>query len=135
MDRRESRLYKTRRRGGADRDRMRWLRCAALRVAIRNTMTQRELEGRREGLRARYRAALEILGAGHRAQMEELERRWQVEREAEPVALSAVESPRAPRNAVVLDELREALDQLPEEFRKDDALRNLGFSPHRSTLF
>ena len=98
-------------------------------------MTQHELEGRREELRARYRAALEILEAGHRAQMEELERRWQAEREAVPVALSPVETPRAPRNAIVLDELREALDQLPEEFRKDDALRVLGFSPHRSTLF
>jgi len=98
-------------------------------------MTQRELEGRREELRARYRDALKILEAGHRAMIEELERQWEVEREPEPATSMPAETPRAPRNEILLDELREALDQLPEEFRKDDALRVLGFSPHRSTLF
>jgi len=65
--------------------------------------------------------------------VEELEQRWQAE--PEPAAPSPAETPRTPRNGSLLDELREALDQLPEELRKDDTLRVLGFSPHRSTLF
>jgi hypothetical protein len=96
---------------------------------------QHELERRREELEARYRGALEILEAGHRAGLEELEREWQREREPEPAPSAPTETPRIPRNETLLDELRDALHQLPEEFRKDDALRVLGFSPHRSTLF
>jgi hypothetical protein len=98
-------------------------------------MTQHEFERGRADLDARYQAALEILEAGHRAQVNELERRWRAEREPEPARAVSARTPRAPRNGVVLDELRDALDRLPEEFRKDDALRVLGFSPHRSTLF
>ena len=99
-------------------------------------MTQHELERRREELEARYRGALEILEAGHRAGLEELERQWLAEREPEPAPATPTETPpRTPRHETLLDELRDALDQLPDEFRKDDALRVLGFSPHRSTLF
>jgi hypothetical protein len=98
-------------------------------------MTQHELERRREELEARYRVALEILEAGHRALLEKLERQWQIEREPELAPPTPAGTPRTPRNESLLDELRDALDQLPDEFRKDDALRVLGFSPHRSTLF
>ncbi|HEX4961409.1 MAG TPA: hypothetical protein VF173_11265 [Thermoanaerobaculia bacterium] len=99
-------------------------------------MTQHEFDHRREELEARYRVALEVLEAGHRAQVAELEVLWHAEREPEPEsATPAAKKPRGPRPKSVLDELRDALDQLPEEFRKEDALRVLGSSPHRSTLF
>ena len=111
------------------------LRCVSFRVAIRITMTQREFERRREDLETRYQVALEVLAAGHRAQVAELERRWQAEREPEPERIIPKETPRAHRNGAVLDELRAILNQLPDELSKEDILRVLGFSPHRSTLF
>ncbi len=101
-------------------------------------MTQHEHDLRRQELEARYRAALAILEAGHRAQVEELERLWQAEREAEPQpeAPAPVPEPGVRRwRASLLDECRDALDRLPEEFDKNDLLRVLGFSPHRSSLF
>jgi hypothetical protein len=99
-------------------------------------MTQHEHDLRRQELEARYRAALAILEAGHRAQVEELERLWQAEREAElqPEAPAPVPEPVRRWGLSLLDECRDALDRLPEEFDKDDLLRVLSFSPHRSSL-
>jgi hypothetical protein len=104
-------------------------------------MTQHEHESRRQELEARYRGALEILEAGHRAQLEELERLWVAEREAEPerktLEPAPGENPEMARreSGYLLDEIRAALDRLPEEFDKNNLLRVLGFSPHRSSLF
>lgn len=102
-------------------------------------MTQREHERRRQELEARYQAALEVLEAGHRAQVEELERLWGAQREAEPeretLESAPGESPEISRRETLLDEIRAALDRLPEEFDKNDLLRVLGFSSHRSSLF
>jgi hypothetical protein len=100
-------------------------------------MTQHEHDLRRQELEARYRAALAILEAGHRAQVEELERLWQAERETEPQSEAPAPVPEPVRRwgVSLLAECRDALDRLPEEFDKDDLLRVLGFSPHRSSLF
>src|SRR3954462_15117313 len=99
-------------------------------------MTQHEHDLRRQELEARYRAALAILEAGHRTQVEELERLWQAERETDPQSEAPAPVPEPVRRwrLSLLDECRDALDRLPEEFDKDDLLRVLSFSPHRSSL-
>jgi hypothetical protein len=112
-------------------------------------MTRDEYERRQGEIEARYRAALEILEAGRRAQMEELERLRPPERNGEPAPprreappsnVTAAKPPEPglaarPRTGDLLAEIRSALDRLPEEFTKNDLLRVLGDSPHRTTLF
>jgi hypothetical protein len=106
-------------------------------------MTRNEFEQHKRALDDRLRLAMELLQAGHGAQVQALETAWRAS-EAEAAA-----EPGPPRDAeaapsgppvrkptgTLYAEVLSALPHLPEEFDKNDVLRALGFSPDRVALF
>ncbi|HEV2853216.1 MAG TPA: hypothetical protein VHC97_10475 [Thermoanaerobaculia bacterium] len=112
-------------------------------------MKRNEYEQRKRILDEQLRMALDLVHAGHRAQVQMLEMLW---RTSGGEAAEASEAPSLPvppeaplpsspptkqrRNAHELYfEVVEALPQLPEDFTKNDVLRCLGHSPDRASLF
>ena len=114
-------------------------------------MKRNEYEQRKRILDEQLRTALDLVHAGHRAQLQMLELLWRTSGgEAEPA--SAAEPPEAPSfpepqekappapkqrreaHSLYFDVL-EALPQLPENFTKHDVIRSLGYSPDRASLF
>jgi hypothetical protein len=117
-------------------------------------MKRNEYEQRKRILDEQLRTALDLVHAGHRAQLQILEMLWRTsegEAEVGPVA----ETPEAPPLPEPLEaalppspppkqrraahglyfDVLEALPQLPEDFTKNDVLRCLGYSPDRASLF
>jgi hypothetical protein len=114
-------------------------------------MKRNEYEQRKRILDEQLRTALDLVHAGHRAQLQILEMLWRTS-EGEAEAQQAAESPEAPplpepqettppppkqrREAHGLYfEVIEVLPQLPEDFTKHDVVRSLGSSPDRASLF
>ena len=102
-------------------------------------MEHNDFEQHKRALDDQLRAAIDLLKAGHSAQMRELEARWQT---SEAGAAAPEPSPEPAEPAQVrqpagslYEEVLSALPQLPEEFDKNDVLRVLGYSPNRVSLF
>lgn len=114
-------------------------------------MQRHEYEQRKRILNEQLRLALDLVHAGHRAQVQVLEMLWQTSGGEEldtskafndpaflPEALppSPIPLPKPRRQAGELyDEVLEALAQLPEEFTKNDIHRCLGYAPDRASLY
>jgi len=102
-------------------------------------MEHNELEQHKRALDDQLRAAIDLLKAGHSAQMRELEARWLAagagaaapEPAPEPAAPPPVRQPAGS----LYDEVLSVLAELPEEFDKNDVLRLLGYTPNRISLF
>lgn len=109
-------------------------------------MKRNEYEQRKRILDEQLRVALDLVHAGHRAQLQMLEILWRTSggEAAEPseappspeAPLSSSPPPKQRRNAHDLYfEVLEALPQLPEDFTKHDVLRCLSGSTDRASLF
>ena len=120
-------------------------------------MTREEFEERLRALEAQHQADIALINAGHEARIRALLSLWQTDAppaaDPPPVAVpSAAPAPPAPappaaapppepalqrRRApnTVLNDLIEALSDLPETFDKHDIARVLGYEPSRATLF
>jgi hypothetical protein len=117
-------------------------------------MKRNEYEQRKRILDEQLRVALDLVHAGHRAQLQMLNLLWQTSGgegeegqtaetpETPPLpkpwqeALPPSPPPRSRRPAGKLyDDVLEVLPQLPKEFTKNDILRSLGYSPDRASLF
>ncbi len=115
-------------------------------------MTREEFEERLRALEAQHQADIALINAGHEARIRSLLSLWQTDAppaaDPQPVAVpAAAPAPPAPavppepapqhrreRNSV-LNDLVEALPELPEIFDKHDIARALGYEPSRTTLF
>ena len=112
-------------------------------------MKRNEYEQRKRILEEQLRTALDLVHAGHRAQLQILEMLWRTsegEAAETPEALPLPESleaalpssppPKQRRAAHQLYyDVVETLPQLPEDFTKNDVIRCLGYSPDRASLF
>lgn len=120
-------------------------------------MTRGEYEEHRRALEAQRQADIALINAAHETRMRSLDRLWQAAAEVDaalaapaaaetralpaPAAVPAVSAPPAVAGrkmrgrGEVLNDLDEALPQLPEVFDKRDITRVLGYEPARATLF
>jgi hypothetical protein len=112
-------------------------------------MKRNEYEQRKRILEEQLRTALDLVHAGHRAQLQILEMLWRTSEgaaaetpEAPPLpepleaALPPAPPPKQRRAAHQLYfDVVETLPQLPEDFTKNDVIRCLGYSPDRASLF
>lgn len=114
-------------------------------------MTREEFEERLRVLEAQHQADIALMNAGHEARIRSLLSLWQTTAppgaEPQPIAVPATAAappaPAAPEPAPkrrrapnrILDDLIEALPELPEVFDKHDIARVLGYEPSRTTLF
>jgi len=104
-------------------------------------MTRDEYEARRRRLDEELRFAMELLKAGHQAQVQALDLLWRISTDGAtaPAPSSAVPAP-APKArrrgpGELLQEVLAILPQLPEQFTKDDAVKALSDPPDRASLF
>ena len=110
-------------------------------------MTREDFEERLRALEAQHQADIALMNAGHEARIRSLLSLWQTNAppaaEPQPVAVPATPAapppppeprPRRAPNSV-LNDLVEALPELPETFDKHDIARVLGYEPSRATLF
>jgi hypothetical protein len=104
-------------------------------------MTRDEYEARRRRLDEELRAAIEMLKAGHQAQVQALDLLWRISTggaaapDPFPVLPSAAPKSRRRGPGELLQEVIAILPQLPEPFTKDDVSRALPDPPDRSSLF
>lgn len=103
-------------------------------------MTRDEYEARRRRLDEEMRAAIELVKAGHQAQVQALELFWRRSEEGMPVPLAAPppEPDRHPRRrgaGKLREEVIEILTQLPEIFTKDDVEKLLAEPADRASLY
>ncbi|HEX7186040.1 MAG TPA: hypothetical protein VF756_29715 [Thermoanaerobaculia bacterium] len=102
-------------------------------------MKRSEYEQRRQALEESFEAEVATLRAAHQIRLRSLEALWRAdpEEDAPPQTLAAPSMPPPPR--LSLPEMTEALEEvfprLPEVFDKNDAVRLLGWSPPRASLF
>lgn len=115
-------------------------------------MTREEFEERLRALEAQHQADIAFVNAAHEVRIRSLLSLWQTNAppatDPQPVAVPATApAPPAPapspepaskrrreRNSL-LNDLVEALPELPEIFDKHDIARVLGYEPTRTTLF
>jgi hypothetical protein len=117
-------------------------------------MKRNEYEQRKRILDEQLRTALDLVHAGHRAQLQMLELLWRTSG-GEAEATQAAEPPEAPSLSAaseatlpssppprprrlageLYDDVLEAFPQLPEDFTKHDVHRCLGYEPDRVSLF
>ncbi len=116
-------------------------------------MTQHEYEHRKRLLDEQFQAGVELLEAAHRQQRRALDLVWMTMAEGDvaqgfvvPALLAAApprdrEAPRLPEKRVrrppgeLQAEVEAALEQLPENFDRNDLLALLDGEPDRSSLF
>jgi hypothetical protein len=114
-------------------------------------MKRNEYEQRKRILDEQLRTALDLVHAGHRAQLQVLDLLWRTSGgeaeaaraseppEASPLLEAAPSSSPPPKQRRAAHSLYfdvvEALPQLPEDFTKNDVIRSLGYSPDRASLF
>jgi hypothetical protein len=118
-------------------------------VSICVHMRRDELLQRKRELDERLRAGIELLEAAHRAEVRALETLWVSYGEPEsPDGVAALPVPEAPAPPVVptrrpsvrreagtlYEEVLAALDQVPQEFDKNDVCRAIGHTPQRASL-
>jgi hypothetical protein len=112
-------------------------------------MTKAEHEEKKRELETRHRISLQFLQKGYEAQLRILESAWDQAAKAPPEpearrreeaaapaaeAAPAEQPPRAYLPGGLLESVRQAMEQLPKEFKKEDIIRLLGFMPERSSL-
>ncbi|MFL6201399.1 MAG: hypothetical protein ACJ76J_19685 [Thermoanaerobaculia bacterium] len=99
-------------------------------------MTQEEFEERRRALEERHRADVALMNEAHEARLRSLEELRQAGGPTDRGHAAPQASPPAPARQPgrVLDDLGEALTDLPEVFDKNDVARVLGYEPSRTTL-
>lgn len=113
-------------------------------------MTRKELEERMRALEAQHQADVALMNAAHEARVRSLESLWRtvapLGADPQPTAVAAaapappapVQEEPAPKpkreRFSVLNDLGEALPDLPETFDKHDIDRALGYEPSRATL-
>lgn len=100
-------------------------------------MNSAEYERRKRLLDEQLRADLELIRAGHEARLRALDvlrddSRCETLASAETQTGSAPAAPAVRRNSV--HDILSIFPQLPEVFDKADAVRILGYIPHRATL-
>ncbi len=104
-------------------------------------MTRDEYEARRHRLDDELRVAMELLKAGHQAQVQALDLLWRMSTEGGATPPGPVPAPapaRKPRRrgaGELLTEVLAALPRLPELFTKDDVGKALPDPPDRASLF
>lgn len=108
-------------------------------------MTKAEYEEKKQELETRHHIAVQFLQKGYEAQLRTLESEWGQAPEAPLPDLAAhlgeagvAASPELPPwtylSGGLLESVRQAVDQLPVEFKKEDIIRLLGATPERSSL-
>lgn len=103
-------------------------------------MTQEEYEERRRALEERHRADVALMNEAHEARLRSLEELRQAGGPTDRGLATPEASPPAPARqparppGSVLEDLCEALADLPEVFDKNDVARVLGYEPSRATL-
>ncbi|HEX3532029.1 MAG TPA: hypothetical protein VH988_33640 [Thermoanaerobaculia bacterium] len=101
-------------------------------------MTESDYEQRKLELDTQLRLSIRFLQQGYEAQLSALELEWAgAKRTAAPVAApeAAPVRQRAPQPpGGLLEQVRQAVAQLPVELTKADVIRVLGFTPERSSL-
>lgn len=104
-------------------------------------MTREEYEARRRRLDEELRSAVELLKAGHQAQMQMLDLLWKTTAAAAdaskaPQPSAPPEPPRRKRGpGSLVDEIIEILPRLPKTFTKVDVERLLDEPAERTSLF
>lgn len=108
-------------------------------------MTQEEYEARRRALEQQLQADVALIQAAHAARVRSLDTLWQaagdgVGAAARPAAPTQAPAPPPKRERVrphgaVLEDLADALPQLPETFDRRDIDRLLGYRAERPTLY
>jgi len=104
-------------------------------------MTRDEYEARRRRLDDELRSAMEMLKAGHQAQVQALDLLWRISTDGatapSPSPAVPAPAPKARRRGPgeLLQEVIAILPQLPEQFTKDDVVKALSDPPDRSSLF
>jgi hypothetical protein len=103
-------------------------------------MTRSEYEARRRQLDQEMRTAIELVRAGHQAQVQALELVWRRSEEgaSEPEAPPPPESepsPRRRRAGELRKEVEEILLELPETFTKNDVEKLLSEPADRASLY
>lgn len=104
-------------------------------------MTRDEYEARRRRLDEELRAGMEMLKAGHQAQVQALDLLWRIATDGtvapDPSPALPPAAPKSRRRGPgeLLYEVIAVLPQLPEPFTKDDVSRALSDPPDRSSLF
>ena len=120
-------------------------------LCFNRAMKHNEYEQRKRILDEQLRVALDLVHAGHRAQLQMLELLWRTSggeeeasqaaepSEATPLPESQETAPPPPKQRRAAGELYEdvleAFPQLPEDFTKHDIHRCLGYEPDRVSLF
>ncbi len=101
-------------------------------------MTESDYEQRKQELEAQLRLSIRFLQQGYEAQLSALELEWaRTKKPPAPVAVPEVapvrqRAPQPPGG--LLEQVRQAVAQLPVEFTKADVIRGLGYTPERSSL-
>lgn len=106
-------------------------------------MTRNEYEARRRRLDEELRAAMELLKAGHLAQVQMLDLLWKMATDGTEIPTTPATPPppapqRRPRRrgrGELVDEVIDLLPRLPEVFTKDDVEQALAEPADRSSLF
>lgn len=108
-------------------------------------MTHDEYEQRKRRLEEELRAGVELLEAAHRHQLRALHLVWAAAGgegvEIPPPAATAPAPPVAPPQPIrrgpweLLDDVRNALAEVPETFDRNDICRVLGYEPDRGSLY
>jgi len=106
-------------------------------------MTRKEYEERRRAFEEQHRADVALMNAAQETRIRSLDRLWQEGLDGERLAGAPVPpapspspdpKPTRPRNSVI-NELEDALPQLPQVFDRQDIVRVLGYKPAPTTLF
>ena len=105
-------------------------------------MTRDEYEARRRRLDEELRAAMEMLKAGHQAQVQALDLLWRTSTDGgallpdlTPAKPAAAPQRRRRGSGELIREVLAILPQLPDRFTKDDVEKALSEAPDRSSLF
>lgn len=101
-------------------------------------MTKAEYEKKKQELETRHHIAVQFLQKGYEAQLRTLESEWGQAPEAPLPDLAEAAPVELPPwthlSGGLLESVRQAVDQLPAEFKKEDIIRLLGATPERSSL-
>jgi hypothetical protein len=106
-------------------------------------MTREEYEDRRRRLDEQLHGGIEMLEAGHRQQVRELDMAWMATaEEADPSiipmsqpAAAPQPTPRRRESGEFQDDVNAALAHVPDVFDRNDLCRALGYEPQRGSLY
>jgi hypothetical protein len=113
-------------------------------------MTREEYEDRKRRLDEQLRAGVEMLEAGHRQQVRELDLAWMATAEEAgpsiiplsqpatapaPAPATPQPTPRRRESGKFQDDVNAALAHVPDVFDRNDLCRALGYEPQRGSLY